>query len=314
MNDRAKFDEMMKVPSSHNGEAESIEAVGDSDNGGTNILIGVISSRANFKTRVGSIIATWGSQSNIPEEVTIRYFVGAAEASTGIISGSDEDLENLAREAGFADRSQIVVMKDVTDDEYPPVRKNSAMIKHLEKFAADFEDDLADPSTFQWAFKVDDDAYVNFDGLLNFLKKRKQEGFHVYGERGTGRPEDRDGLAKGGLTAPYCTGGPGYVLSRDALRQTAAGMDDCVSNADTSEYREYLWHSDVVIGMCVHKQTGAGCWNDADYDKYRVFRHNLKAEDNFIEDQKLPTMVSMHPFKDDKSMLQLHTRYVDSKA
>jgi hypothetical protein len=62
---------------------------------------------------------------------------------------------------------------------------------------------------------LDDDAYIHFDGLLNFLKKRKQESIDVYGERCTGRPQDRDGLAKGGLTAPYCTGGPGYVLWRD---------------------------------------------------------------------------------------------------
>ncbi len=43
---------------------------------------------------------------------------------------------------------------------------------------------------------LDDDAYVHFDGLLNFLMKRKQEGIHVYGERGTGWPQDREGLGQ----------------------------------------------------------------------------------------------------------------------
>jgi hypothetical protein len=31
---------------------------------------------------------------------------------------------------------------------------------------------------------------------LNFLMKRKQEGIHVYGERGTGWPQDREGLGQ----------------------------------------------------------------------------------------------------------------------
>jgi hypothetical protein len=48
-------------------------------------------------------------------------------------------------------------------------------------------------------------------------------------------------------------------MSRKALRQTSSDMDDCVSNVDyTSEYREYLWHSDIVIGTNVRTQADLG--------------------------------------------------------
>jgi hypothetical protein len=310
--EEAKFDEMIKVASSKVNELDHA-AEFDSEEYTSNILIVVISSRENFKTRAASIIGTWGAKERIPEGVTLRFFVGAeAEAAAGVVtdSGSEEDIAKLAKYAGIVDTSMIVVMNDVFDDEYPPVRKNAAMIEHVDAIVAGFENDSIAPTKFQWCFKVDDDTYVNFDALIKFIRKRNPEGYHVYGKRGSGRPEDRHGLTKGGLEKPFCMGGPGYILSRPTLRETAAGMSDCVQHADSSPYRDYLWHSDVVIGMCVLQKTGAGCWSENDYKKHRIFEHNTKKEYPFIKDNALSSMVSMHPFKDVSSMLKQHLRYM----
>lgn len=286
------------------------------DDGNTekiSVLIAVITSRANISTRVTTIMKTWGKLDLVPEGITIKFFVGADENLDESYNGSERDVQNLALEAGITDTSMIYVMKDVVDDEYPPVRKNSAMIRHVDEIVTSYENDETAPSTFQWAFKVDDDAYVHLKGLLRFVKLRNPVGYHVYGERGYGRKEDIEGLEKGGMRQPYCTGGPGYVMSRPTLKRTAIGMDDCVKNADTSPYREYLWHSDVVIGMCIEQQTSAGCWSDTDYEKKRIFRNNHKKEENFIPDTKLEWMVSMHPFKEEESMVKQHQRYIDKK-
>lgn len=300
----------MKVKSSHTDATDHEENIDESMES-ISVLIAVISSRANFKTRVATILRTWAQPHLVPEGITIKFFVGAAENVGDSFSGSVEDVEQLAKEAGIQDTSMIQVMTDVVDDEYPPVRKNSAMIRHLDEIVTSFENDATAASTFQWIFKVDDDAYVHLNGLIRFVKKRNPVGYHVYGERGFGRKEDLDGLAKGGLALPYCTGGPGYIFSRPTLKRAAIGMEECVKEADVSPYREYLWHSDVVIGMCVQKQTGAGCWSDKDYNKKRVFRQNYKKESPFISDSKLEWMISMHPFKDEVSMLKQHQRYVD---
>lgn len=310
------FDAIMQVKST---KVDTLAQPLEEDNEDTesekvSVLIAVITSRENLKTRVPTIMKTWGARELVPTGITIKFFVGCAESIGDSLSGSEEDIENLARDAGIEDISMIQVMKDVVDNEYPPVRKNSAMIRHLDEIVSTYENDATAASTFQWVYKVDDDAYVNLNGLLRFVKKRNPVGYHVYGERGNGRPEDLDGLEKGGLVKPYCTGGPGYIFSRPTLKRAAVGMDECVQEADISPYREYLWHSDVVIGMCVQKQTGTGCWSDDDYDKKRVFRNNFKNEEPFIKDAKLEWMVAMHPFKEEASMLKQHQRYIDMKS
>lgn len=304
------LEEIFKVKSTNDQVAHD-EAYDDNAEPIT-ILIAVISSRANFGTRVASIMKTWGQPDLIPPGITIKFFVGAAEHVDESFSGSQEDIANLAQSAGIVDTSMIQVMTDVLDDEYPPVHKNSAMIRHLDEIVSSYEN-ADDASSFQWVFKVDDDAYVHLKGLLRFVRRRNPVGYNVYGERGYGRKEDREGLEKGGLTMPYCTGGPGYVFSRPTLKRAALGMDECVQEADKSPYREYLWHSDVVIGMCIQKQTGAGCWTDNDYEKKRIFRHNHRHEQPFVLDSKLEWMVAMHPFKDEASLMKQHQRYLDMK-
>jgi hypothetical protein len=271
------------------------------------ILVGVISSRDNFATRVKTIVHTWGNPQNIPEGVTLRFFVGAPPQDRN----PQEDLQILAATADIDDLSKIVVMDSVVDNEYPPVRKNTAMIANMEQIVQKLENDKDGPSTFQWIYKVDDDAYVNFDALLSFVRTRNYDSFNVYGERGYGREEDKKGLKNAGLVRPYCTGGPGYIMSRSTVGKTAPRLNDCVRIADESENRKYLWHSDSVIGLCIYNSTGAGCWDDYDYKKHRIFRHNLYNEDPFLKDSELPKTIAIHPFKSEGSMMKQHNRYAE---
>ncbi|KAL3909827.1 MAG: hypothetical protein SGILL_007930, partial [Bacillariaceae sp.] len=286
------------------------QQAGEEEKESPTILVGVISSRDNFATRVKGIVETWGDPLNVPEGTTMRFFVGAAPESNEFFGKPEEDAANLAALAGIKDLSTIVVMDGVVDNEYPPVRKNSAMIENLSKIAESFESDPAAPTTFQWIYKVDDDAYVNFDGLLSFIKTRNSDSYSMYGEQGTGRAEDRDGLKKAGLVKPYCTGGPGYIMSRKTVKDTASHMQECVAIADKSDYRQYLWHSDSVIGLCIYNHTGAGCWDDKDYYQNRIFRHNLNKEDPFLTTSQLSKTIACHPFKDQASLNKQHMRYV----
>jgi len=315
-NDRASFDEIMaraedKKDKSKNEESIIREA-GQIYEESPTILVGVISSRANFGTRVKSIIDTWGQSQNIPEGTLVRFFVGTPPKGSEFYSKpTDEDKAYLAKIAGIKDLSMIVVMNEVEDDEYPPVRKNTAMIEHLNKIVEVFESNIDSPSSYEWIYKVDDDTYVNFDAMISFIRTRSTEGHHIYGERGTGRQEDREGLKHGGLVKPYCTGGPGYIMSRQTVRVVAPNFEDCVHKLDNSKYREFLWHSDSAIGLCIYKSTGAGCWDDNDYHTHRFFRHNLKKEDPFIPSFDLRETIATHPFKDYVSMTKQHLRYVE---
>mmetsp|Transcript_18236 Transcript_18236/g.45313 ORF Transcript_18236/g.45313 Transcript_18236/m.45313 type:complete len:794 (-) Transcript_18236:60-2441(-) len=270
------------------------------------VLVGVISSRANFGTRVKSIVDTWGQPQNIPEGTILRFFVGAPAPDSEFYGKSEEeDKESLAKIAGIKDLSKIVIMNDVVDDEYPPVRKNTAMIEYMNKIVEEINLDV------QWVYKVDDDAYVNFDAMLSFVRIRSSKGYHMYGEKGIGRLEDREGLKNGGLVKPYCTGGPGYIMSRQIVEDTAPHFKDCVQEFDTSDYREFLWHSDSAIGLCIYKHTGAGCWDDDDYHKHRIFRHNLKKETVFPRTSALKETIASHPFKSHASMTMQHSRYLE---
>lgn len=273
-----------------------------------NVLLAIVSSRDNFSSRARAILDTWAKE--VPVGVIPIFFVGEAKKDSRIQSGSPEDVAQLAQTAGIhrSSKVKVVVMKGVFDDEYPPVYKNTDIVKHLNIIAEQLE---AKGRTIHWTFKVDDDAYVHFEGMTRFLKTRDWTKDGFYGERGMGRTTDRKGLIKTGLKGFFCMGGSGWIMSRSTLRKTALGMDQCVAAAYQSKYRRSVWHSDTVIGLCVQKSTGNNCWTDKDYDKYPVFRHNYNATlgANFIPSSRLRRMVVLHPYKDAEVMVELHARF-----
>jgi hypothetical protein len=274
------------------------------------ILVAVVSSRQNFGSRVKTLVSTWGDPQNIPQSVTIRYFVGEAPTGSEFYGKPEQEIAHLAQLAGITDCSTIVVMDGVVDDEYPPVRKNTAMLQYLERFVEMSEQSNESPSTFNWIMKVDDDTYLNIDAMVQFLARRKYNEIRLYGRQGFGRNEDKDGLKKAGLLKPFCMGGPGYVMSRATLQETSAIIQQCVYNADISQYKEQLWHSDVVIGMCIYNATGAGCWDDHRNDYYNKYAFvNLDDPGVFatLNKSKYRQTITMHPLKTEASMQLQHS-------
>jgi chondroitin sulfate synthase len=267
------------------------------------ILIAVVTSRDMLESRVAAIASTWAQEGQVPDDIEIKFFVGASsDRDSVLVDGSLEDRAALAKYAGLLDRSAIVVMPEVVDDEYPPVYKNSAMIKHLERIAA--AKDQENGNSYEWIYKVDDDTYVNIHALRQFVESKSAKEFQFLGQKGTGKREDKEGLIKEGLVKPYCMGGPGYILSRSTLQETARGIDSCVEHAESSPMRHSLWHSDVVIGICVYRKMGIGCWDGDDYySQKQKFTHNFKGLENYVADADLVEAVSMHPFKEPGGML-----------
>jgi len=141
----------------------------------------------------------------------------------------------------------------VDDTEYPPVRKNTAMLQLASVLALE--------QNFEWILKVDDDTYVAVDTLISFVASLPSNTLIFMGQKGTGKPKDR---GKMGIIKPFCMGGPGYLFSSMALAMVAPNFDSCVEEADSSDAREFIWHSDVVIGKCVTTWTRLGCWEGKD--------------------------------------------------
>ncbi|CAJ1949227.1 unnamed protein product [Cylindrotheca closterium] len=265
------------------------------------VFLAVVTSRQNLESRVAAIRESWGQSSNLLPNIHVRYFVG-----NGTVSESE-----LLRLGGIQDSKQLVVMQEVADDEYPPVRKNVNMLKTINRMVQSPKGPLRD-AKIGYIMKVDDDSYVNFDGFLRFLAyhHNSSKAYQFWGDRGFGRKKDREGIRSAGLEKPYCLGGPGYILSKEALAEASRGFDDCVNEISRSPHKKAVWHSDVVISICITKATGIGCFdNDEEYHRNRVFANNYFGDEDFVHRDDLHRVVTMHPFKKPGQMVRQFKRF-----
>jgi hypothetical protein len=275
----------------------------------TNILVGVTSNRKFFKDRVAAVISTWGKPENVPDNVVIQFFVGDLKNErVPYASGSVEDAASLAKEAGIVDQSSIIVMAGIDDDEYPLVDKASSVIKHLEDIVLARETEIPG-ETFDWIFDVDDDTYVNFKALQDFVDNIKPAEFQYIGQRGTGKEEMRKQFRRGGLVKPYCMGGTGIIYSRPTLNALALKIDYCVKEANLTKVPLY---DDMLIGVCVHRYTGMGCWDGKDY-YWRTFAQNYNGVEDFVNGTDLLKTITLHPFKEQGSMVRQHLQFVSER-
>jgi hypothetical protein len=269
------------------------------------VLIGVTASRATFSTRVAELVQTWAK--DLPEGVFVQFFVGdLVDKSASYDSGSDEDIANLAKEAGISDNSTITVMKGVQDDEYPLVQKAAAVLKHMDKTILRLKRESKDKKV-NWVFDVDDDTYVNVDGLQEFLGKRNFRQHTYLGQHGAGASKDRKMLRKDGLEKPYCMGGTGILMAKETFRILVDNIQNCIQDAQKTQDMVY---DDVVFGMCLQRRIGIGCWDDKSY--YRdAFAHNFHGSDNFPRNSALRNTITLHPHKTPGMMTRTHERFVN---
>jgi hypothetical protein len=158
----------------------------------TRILIAIPTSLKTAVTRIPGIMSTWAQ--HLPQNVDLRFFVAQDTAET--IWNRLESLQ--------IGRVQLETM-NVPDTEYPPVRRNIAM---LTKVASMMD-------KFDWVFKADDDTYVHIERLIKFAQRLRADRLHFLGSRGIGRLQDRPYLDLAGK--PFCMGGPGYVICKRML-------------------------------------------------------------------------------------------------
>ena len=267
------------------------------------IFIAVVSSRETLGSRVKYIPKSWAD--GLPPKIAIRYFVG---------DGTESQLE-LARQAGIQDPDDLVVMSGITDNEYPPVYKNTKMLRDASRIMLQLEKENS--WNFKYFMKVDDDTFVNTPALLSFIKIQKALGDTmentIWGRRGYGLPEQRSDLRAAGMYRPYCMGGPGYIMTRDVLDRLSSGIKSCVELMNKSFYKGVLWHSDVIIGLCAARITGAYCTGNGSNSEGTPEKLNgnfLQITDryqlsNILKYGDLQGVVALHPFKSGAQMLFL---------
>lgn len=99
--------------------------------------------------------------------------------------------------------------------------------------------------------RVDDDLYVCNDKLEIFLRSLDSNKAYMIGQAGLGKG-DEYGQLSFGSNDNYCMGGPGIILSREALRLLGPHLEKCLLELMTT-------HEDVELGRCVRKYVGIAC-------------------------------------------------------
>lgn len=202
--------------------------------------------------------------------------------------------------ASYGIEGATFVAMDAEDTEYPPVRRNLAMLMEA---AAMMEQ-------YTWLLKVDDDTYVDTTRLQRLLTrelKNISSEPHFLGARGFGREKDVPFLDLPESGTGFCMGGPGYLLTKKAMMLVMPHLHSCGDYFSKHEHRDYLWHSDVVISKCVTKWTGLGCWDSGvakskPYSQGSVFRQYYPSSTNVVRYDS----VTFHPLKTKEGMISYH--------
>lgn len=247
------------------------------------ILVAIPTSLAFIRLRLPGIMETWGR--DLPANIALKFFVSEAVGSKA---------QQLVSSLGYF--AEFVAI-DADDTEYPPVKRNVAML--LEASA------LID--RFDWILKVDDDTYVDIIRLqqLAYDLRDIASGPRFLGGRGFGRPSDKPHLEL--PTSGFCMGGPGYLLSKKALTTVMPHLQSCQDYFDRHEKRAYFWHSDVIISKCMNYWVGAECW-DKESEKILPYKSNYFRQ-LYPKSTQVFDTVTFHPLKSYEEM----TKYAQQK-
>jgi hypothetical protein len=249
------------------------------------ILIVVPTSTATLQIRLSGIMQTWGK--NLPENIALKFFVSAAVG---------EEAQQMAAALGL---EVDFVAIEAEDSEYPPVRRNLAMLSEA----------VALMEGFTWCLKVDDDTFVDVTRLqqLAYDLRSLETEPHLLGGRGFGREQDKMFLDLPPDTG-FCMGGPGYLMTKAALLSVMPHLHTCGDFYDKHTYRDFLWHSDTVISKCFFQWSGLECW-DRDVEAILPFRTGV-FQQHYPSSVVGFDSVTFHALKSSEEMLA----YRDEKA
>jgi chondroitin sulfate synthase len=180
---------------------------------------------------------------------------------------------------------------------YPPQKKSFYAMKFLYTFYQQ--------RTF-WLLRLDDNAYVNIEKLLPWLKSIDHQRALYIGQSGSGR---RNGppihLPDGQY---FCMGGSGVILSQRTLIELGPWLDYCLTNEIITK------HEDVELGRCILKHVYISCTNA--YNSKSLFYHHYGPRYSFGHDLT-PSIISqaliLHPIKDHNTFKQIFAFYLREK-
>lgn len=235
-------------------------------NGNGLVLLGVMTAAKYVDSRAYNVWRTWA------HSTPGRVFFFVSENTT----------------SKYADTMPIIRLLGV-NDVYPPQKKSFAMIKWM-------YDNYLDE--FQWFMRADDDLYVRNEKLQSFLRSLDANKAHMIGQAGLGKGGEYGQLSLGAKDN-YCMGGPGVILSREALRAVGPHLEECLAELATG-------HEDVELGRCVRKYVGITCtWN---YEMQTLFHNNQTSgwSANAAVTGDFRRVITLHPIKNPDLMRKVH--------
>ncbi|XP_050417047.1 chondroitin sulfate synthase 1 [Patella vulgata] len=219
------------------------------------LLICVITTRHHLDTRALAIQKTWAN-SVIGDVI---FFTGGDSNYTGPLP--------------------VVVLNDVSDDEYPPRHKSFAMLQYVSHNYG---------NRYHWFMRVDDDIFVYGKRLSLFLMTINSKKMIYMGHPGNGSQKELGHL---GLysNAPYCMGGTGIVLSRIMLNSIASRLPGCLNSTVSN-------HEDTELGRCIYKYHQTPCTRATQFDY--LFHQNYDESSGKWTDSITSTKhLTRHPIK-----------------
>ncbi|CAF1405697.1 unnamed protein product, partial [Adineta steineri] len=154
--------------------------------------------------------------------------------------------------------------------------------------------------------KDNDNAYVNIEKLIPWLKSIDHRQALYIGQSGSGR---RNGPSIHFPSEQYfCMGGSGVILSQQTLIELGPWLDQCLNK----EIRTI--HEDVELGRCILTHVRISCLKA--YDSKYFFYHHYGSRYLFGYDFT-PLILSrafiIHPIKDQKTFYEIFTFYIRKK-
>ncbi|KRZ78646.1 Chondroitin sulfate synthase 1 [Trichinella papuae] len=230
------------------------------------LFVGVMTAEKYLNTRAITIMQTWAKHLR----GQVHFFVGDG------VGRLPSDLP--------------IVRLPGVDDTYPPQKKSLAMLHYMHTKYGDH---------FDWFLRADDDLYVKVEKLEAFLVQLNSSQPMIIGQTGFGKPFEQGKLGLD-TNQPYCMGGPGVLLSREALRRTAPHVHLCLADFRST-------HEDVELSRCVARFAGITC--PLAYELQSLFYNNYDGSFAASGDLNVPQVhqaISLHPLKQANMMLRMH--------
>ncbi|CAF2434655.1 unnamed protein product [Rotaria sp. Silwood2] len=190
----------------------------------------------------------------------------------------------------------IVKLKNV-ENSYPPQKKSFYAMKFIYAFYR---------QRTSWLLRLDDNAYVNIEELVKWLKSIDHRKTLYIGQGGSGRQNGPPILFP--PEKYFCMGGSGVILSQSTLIQLGPWLDQCLNNETRTR------HEDVELGRCILNHVHVGCVRA--YNAKSLFYHHYGSGYEFGYDFT-PSIISqaliMHPIKNQNTFREIFSFYIRLK-